>query len=75
MPTMQRDKINSSRSFMVHLDENGKVIDIDPPQGTPGSDWVPLETKKPRILSMDTLEIYQVEGSTLTCVHSACKLR
>ncbi len=75
MATLQRDKIDKSRSFTVHLDENGKVIDIDPPEGKTASDWVPLDTKKPKILSMDTLDIYQVEDSTLTCVHSACKLR
>jgi hypothetical protein len=75
MATLERNKINKFRSFTVHLDENGKVIDIDPPEGQTASEWVPLEIKKPKILSMDTLEIYQVEGSTLTCVHSACKLR
>ena len=73
MATLERNKINSSRSFTIHLDENGKVIDVDPPEGKTASDWVPLGTKQPKILSMDTIEIYQTNPQT--CVHSGCFLK
>jgi hypothetical protein len=73
MATLQRDKIDKSRSFTVHLDETGKVIDIDPPEGQRASIWEPLGTKKPTILAMDSIEIYQTNPKT--CVHSGCFLK
>jgi hypothetical protein len=76
MATLKREKIHKSRSFTIHLDDKGKIIDIDPPAGKEiKKNWESLEKVKPKVLSMETLEIYQVAGSTLTCVHSACKLK
>ncbi len=67
----------SKTSFTVHLNERGKVVDIEPPKDKKIKvDWVPLEEMKPKLFSMDTLDVFQVEGSTLlTCVHLGCKLR